>query len=97
MALIVAGRRCPVHALARERARPNVTVRHWYHLTAWRRLRRQVIDEQAHACAICARVVAELEVDHVRKHDGDRAAFFDRANLQALCKPCHSQKTQRGE
>ena len=90
-------RRCLPHAAALERARPNVDVRRWYRTLAWTRLRRQVIREAAQACQACGRVVAALEVDHIRKHEGHRRPFFDRANLQALCRPCHQGKTQRGE
>lgn len=36
--------------------------------------------------------MAASEVDHITPvaSGGD---FFDRANLQSLCKPCHSRKT----
>ena len=31
------------------------------------------------------------------RHQGDRVAFFARANLVALCKACHTARTARGE
>lgn len=34
-------------------------------------------------------------VDHVRKHDGDAALFWDSNNLQSLCAPCHDGVKQR--
>lgn len=34
-------------------------------------------------------------VDHVIPHKGDKALFWDRANWQPLCKPCHDAKTAR--
>jgi 5-methylcytosine-specific restriction protein A len=34
-------------------------------------------------------------VDHIRPHRGEQSLFFDRANLQGLCKPCHDRKTTR--
>lgn len=33
------------------------------------------------------------EVDHIRPHGNNLALFFDPANLQTLCRPCHSRKT----
>jgi len=95
--MIARGRRCLVHGAAKERARPNVEIRRWYRTPAWRALRRQVITASAHTCAACGKVAAALEVDHIRKHDGDRGLFWSRANVQALCRTCHQTKTQRGE
>jgi 5-methylcytosine-specific restriction protein A len=90
-------RRCPVHELAAEQARPNIAVRRWYRTKEWRALRTRVLREQAYQCAACGQVAAGLDVDHIKRHEGLRARFWDRANLQALCRPCHSRKTQRGE
>jgi 5-methylcytosine-specific restriction protein A len=42
-------------------------------------------------------VQAAEEVDHIVPHRGDMELFWAMANLQALCKRCHSQKTRRGE
>lgn len=47
------------------------------------------------ACYRQGRVTAASEVDHITPHRGDRALFWDSANWQALCKPCHSAKTAR--
>lgn len=47
-------------------------------------------------CANCqkeGRVEEATEVDHVIPHRGDMTLFWDQANWQALCKPCHSAKT----
>src|SRR5262245_22953824 len=79
--------RCVAHA--RARSRPNADTRKWYHLARWRRLRLAVLAEAAHTCAVCHRV----SVDHVVDHHGDARLFWDRSNLQALCHPCHSTKT----
>ncbi len=84
--------RCPAHQPPRQ----NVAVRRWYRITSWAWLRRQVIVEQASACAQCGRVTVRLEVDHIRKHEGDPARFWDRENLQALCPHCHVLKTRAG-
>lgn len=90
------GRRCAVHALEAERARPNVAIRRWYFTARWRAMRARVMREQAYGCADCGRVTAALEVDHIVKHEGAAGRFWDRANLQALCRGCHQRKTQRG-
>jgi len=91
------GRRCPRHAVETEHARPNYALRRWYRTPQWKALRARVLREQAYQCADCGHVVAALEVDHLVKHEGNPRLFWDRTNVQALCRPCHSRKTQRGE
>ena len=71
--------------------------RRWYRTPPWRALRAQILRAQGYQCAECKQVVAALEIDHIAKHDGDPRRFWDRANLQALCRSCHQRKTQRGE
>ena len=47
-------------------------------------------------CVMCQKknkVTEATEVDHVIPHKGNRALFWDRDNLQSLCKECHSIKT----
>lgn len=64
----------------------------------WQRAR-SVFLMQHPLCAACeaiGRVTAATDVDHVTPHRGDRRLFWDEANWQALCKPCHSRKTARG-
>jgi 5-methylcytosine-specific restriction enzyme A len=34
-------------------------------------------------------------VDHIKPHKGDMVLFWDRANWQAMAKPCHDKKTAR--
>lgn len=55
---------------------------------AWRTLRAAVLRETP-LCALCRTAMAS-EVDHV----DDDPSNNDRSNLSALCKPCHSRKTQ---
>lgn len=38
-------------------------------------------------------VVAATVVDHIIPHKGDKELFWDSANWQPLCKPCHDRKT----
>ena len=38
-------------------------------------------------------VTEATEIDHIVPHKGDKTLFWDRGNLQSLCKKCHSTKT----
>jgi 5-methylcytosine-specific restriction protein A len=61
-----------------------------YDSPAWKALRAAVL--AAHPWCGCG--ARTTEVDHVRAvRDG--GAPLDEANLEALCKPCHSRKTLR--
>ena len=90
-AVLVPRGACPRHTV-----RANATVRRWYRVARWARLRQQVLIDQAYACAQCGHVALALEVDHIRKHDGDPTLFWMRENLQALCPQCHIAKTKAG-
>jgi len=90
--VLVARGRCSAHAVRRV----NASVRRWYCTARWFALRAQVLLEAAYTCASCERVQQRLEVDHIRKHLGNPALFWDKANLQALCPSCHHDKTRRG-
>jgi len=96
-ALILSGRRCQAHKVQAEHGRPNLETRRWYRTPQWKALRARVIFEADYQCAGCGRIVLALEVDHILRHGGVYARFWDRANLQALCRSCHQRKTQRGE
>jgi 5-methylcytosine-specific restriction endonuclease McrA len=89
--------RCAPHAVALEHTRPNRDVRKWYYTLQWSHLRKSVLTDAAYTCAECGQIQLDLDVDHIVKHEGDPTRFWNRANLQALCKPCHSRKTVRGE
>lgn len=69
--------------------------RRLYHTARWRRLRREVL-QASPLCGDCqaeGRVTAATDVDHRIPHRGDTRRFYDRHNLQALCRACHSRKT----
>jgi 5-methylcytosine-specific restriction protein A len=69
--------------------------RQWYGTKEWRALRDQVRLEEP-LCVECLkleRVEPTTQVDHIVPHRGDKAKFFDRANLQGLCDTHHSRKT----
>jgi 5-methylcytosine-specific restriction endonuclease McrA len=82
---------------ARDANRRNAAIRRLYSTRRWELLRARVLVEAAYTCASCRRVVLDLDVDHVVKHDGHLARFWDHGNLQALCRQCHRDKTMRGQ
>ena len=59
---------------------------------AWRRLRESVLNMEplCRHCKARGLIVAASEVDHINNVASDN----DPDNLQALCKSCHSRKTQ---
>jgi 5-methylcytosine-specific restriction enzyme A len=94
---LTTGRRCQIHSVAAEHARPNYALRRWYRTPQWKALRAQILRDQAYRCADCGQVILALEIDHIARHGGNPRLFWQRANLQALCRSCHQRKTQRGE
>ena len=51
-------------------------------------------------CVKCAErdvITAASVVDHITPHRGDQRLFWDEANHQALCKPCHDSDKAREE
>ena len=59
---------------------------------AWRKLRESVLNMEplCRHCKARGLIVAASEVDHINNVASDN----DPDNLQALCKSCHSRKTQ---
>ncbi len=70
-----------------------------YKTRQWRHLRAGILDRAAVCCRCLDRgiVVAATVVNHIRPHRGDLDLFFDRDNLQAVCKPCHDGPIQKAE
>ena len=66
---------------------------------AWQKARKRYLE--AHPlCVAClreGRYTKATDVDHIVPHRGDPALFWDGANWQALCKPCHDEKTLKEE
>jgi 5-methylcytosine-specific restriction protein A len=63
-------------------------VHRWFGSARWQSLRREVIWSEPF-CRTCREQglhVPTVDVDHIRKHDGNPVLFWDRANLQGLCK-----------
>lgn len=59
---------------------------------AWRKLKEQIHLRDNYTCQHCGIVTLELECDHIlNKAQG---GTDDESNLQSLCRPCHTKKTQ---
>lgn len=72
----------------------------WYNTARWRRLRLAALERDTFTCRICQRFdgdTSQLVADHIRPHRGDERLFWDDANIQTLCKPCHDQVKQKEE
>lgn len=67
--------------------------------TRWRRYRETYLS--AHPlCVMCwgrGTVSPATVVDHITPHQGDHKLFWDPANHQALCAPCHDGDKRRLE
>lgn len=85
--------RCPHCTTSRRRTsgQKRTEWRWVYDDARWAPLRDQVLSEEPLCRAGCGH--PPTVVDHIRPHRGDEHLAFDRANLQAMCKPCHDAKT----
>jgi 5-methylcytosine-specific restriction protein A len=76
--------------------------RKWYKTSRWQKLRWDVLVRDLFTCQMksCGRIEANtalLVADHKIPHHGDERLFWDRDNLQCLCKPCHDRLKQAEE
>lgn len=73
--------------------------RKWYKTARWRSLRLEIFARDLFTCRRCPFLGTERELvcDHAEPHRGSERLFWDRANLQTLCKPCHDGAKQREE
>lgn len=74
--------------------------RKWYKTERWRRLRWSILVRDLFTCRTCGRLegkTSQLVCDHIKPHRGIEALFWDEANLQCLCKPCHDAIKQAQE
>lgn len=76
-------------------ARNDPVVKAMYSSKAWLVLRAQVLEEAGGRCCVAGCTRPARIVDHRRPHGGSTALFFDRGNLQAMCKPHHDAKTAK--
>jgi 5-methylcytosine-specific restriction protein A len=91
----------PSHATTQDKDRYRDATqpwRSWYKLERWRRLRLAIFLRDGFTCAMCGKLqgdTSKLACDHRQAHKGNSALFWDEANLQTLCKPCHDSRKQR--
>ena len=70
-----------------------------YNTQRWKR-RREAFLQTHPLCVMCeaaGRATLATVVDHIKPHRGDPELFFDEANWQPLCKPCHDGAKQELE
>jgi len=71
-----------------------------YKTARWQRLRWKVIEQALFTCAMCGKFEADtsqLVADHIIPHKGNEAMFWDKDNLQCLCRCCHDTTKKRME
>lgn len=74
--------------------------RKWYGTERWKALRWQVLTESLFTCAMCGKLIddpSQLVGDHIQPHHGNADLFWDRANVQCVCAPCHNSRKQAME
>ncbi|MBN7758973.1 HNH endonuclease [Nitratireductor aquimarinus] len=74
--------------------------RPWYSTARWQKLRWSILVRDRFTCRRCKRVepnTSLLVADHIKEHKGDERLFWDRDNLQSLCKHCHDSAKQSFE
>lgn len=96
---IVSGRaRCDKHATKRNE-RPRLSAQERGYDGRWQRVRAQYI--AAHPlCMDCekqGRTTPAVDVHHIEKISDAPERRLDAANLMALCRACHNQRTAKGE
>ena len=72
--------------------------RAWYSTKRWQTLRGMILQGQPLCVMVSKReqcLVFATEVDHKAPHRGDQRLFWDRSNLQPMCRSCHAEKTAR--
>jgi len=74
--------------------------RHLYNSKAWRAFRNSILIRDLFTCQMCGRLEgnsSQLVADHKLPHKGNRDLFWDAANIQTVCKPCHDRHKQSEE
>ncbi|WP_265519496.1 HNH endonuclease [Nitratireductor luteus] len=72
--------------------RPTARQRGYDHV--WRKARDEYLAAHPY-CRMCGNPATT--VDHIVRHRGDRALFWNRSNWQPLCTRCHNSVKQRQE
>lgn len=81
--------------LAEERKRGLEEQARFYSSPEWAVLRKQVIEEEGLACAICNKKITDekdITVDHKLPRSKYPDLQFSRSNLQVLCRKCNASK-----
>lgn len=75
-----------------DRKRPNANARGYD--AEWRKARAEylVLNRTCRKCPAPATII-----DHILPHKGNQKLFWNRANWQPLCKPCHDRTKQAEE
>ena len=60
----------------------------------WQQARKEWLDHNP-SCTMCG--TKANTVDHIIAHKGNMILFWDKANWQSLCTPCHNRHKQRLE
>ena len=85
-----------MNAVTDTRRSPQALVyRKWYQTKRWYRIRHARLNADP-ICKMCKDAPSTI-VDHIVPHRGSEHMFFDFANTQGLCKPCHDIHKQREE
>lgn len=98
--IVPAGVRCQCQ-LKQDRARKRrfdqkrPSARERGYTTEWDKARRDYLHHNPYCRFGCGRLATV--VDHIIPHKGNPRLFWDRANWQPLCTPCHSREKQRQE
>ncbi len=91
---------CDNHRLARaggHKKQEQIIYERWYGLKVWKDIRRRHLSNNPlciHCTDLGLLTVAD-SVDHIIAHKGEYALFIDPANLQSLCRSCHTIKTNK--
>jgi 5-methylcytosine-specific restriction protein A len=97
--VLVTSGRCQAHtSRARLTQLAYAKAHRWYCSARWQRLRAEVLRDEpfCRSCLANGRKVITSDIDHIQKHNGEAVLFWNRSNLQGLCKACHAVKTARG-
>ncbi|MHA6692046.1 HNH endonuclease signature motif containing protein [Devosia sp. A449] len=95
--IVAHGVRCACQVARKARTdtrRPNATARGYDH--AWRKARAEFLVLNPWCSWPGCNAPASV-VDHIMAHRGNQALFWNRANWQALCAPCHNRHKQAQE
>jgi len=93
----------PVAQDERERSRQRDRDTPWrklYKTARWQRLRWKIIEQALFTCAMCGKLennTSQLVADHIIPHKGNEFLFWDKNNLQCLCRHCHDGAKKRLE